>query len=150
MTGRFFADTNVPIYALDADPARRRAALSILRARPVISVQVVNEFVSVALGKVRLPRPTVGRLAVILMRRCEVVDLTAEMVRNAIALGERYAISHWDALIVSPALDSGCERLYSEDLQSGQVFENRLTVRNPFLDRRAAGGPCLASGSHVR
>ncbi|MBV5274523.1 MAG: hypothetical protein JZU52_13060 [Lamprocystis purpurea] len=44
MTARSFADTNIAIYTLDANPARRRAALSVMKARPVISVQVVNEF----------------------------------------------------------------------------------------------------------
>ena len=132
MTARCFADTNVAVYTLDADPARRGAALAVMKARPTISVQVVNEFLIVALGKMRLPRPTANRLSAILLRRCEVLDLTVEMVRTAIALGERYQISHWDALIVSAALAAGCETLYSEDLQDGQVFEGRLTVRNPF------------------
>ena len=132
MTARSFADTNIAVYTLDADPAKRRRALRIVKARPVISVQVVNEFYSVALRKMRLPRETAGRLSGILMRRCEVCDLTTEMVRGAIELGQRYQISHWDALIVVAALRTGCETLYSEDLQDGQVFRDTLTVRNPF------------------
>lgn len=132
MTARFFADTNIAVYTLDANPARRRAALSVMKTRPVISVQVVNEFLNVALGKMRLPRQTAGRLAAILLRRCEVVDLTVGMVRTAITLGERYRISHWDALIISAALAAACDKLYSEDLQDGQVLEGRLTVCNPF------------------
>ena len=139
MTGRCFADTNVAVYALDADPVRRRAALAVLKARPTISVQVVNEFLSVALGKMRLPRPTALRLAGILMQRCEIVDLSVEMVRSALDIGLRYQISHWDALIVAAALRIGCDTLYSEDLQDGQVFENRLTVRNPFPPAGTAG-----------
>ncbi|WP_207188639.1 hypothetical protein [Thiocystis minor] len=43
MTARFFADTNVAVYALDTDPQRHERALSIMRRRPVISTQVVNE-----------------------------------------------------------------------------------------------------------
>ncbi len=89
MTARSFADTNVAVYALDTDPVRRGAALDVMKARPTISVQVVNEFLSVALGKMRLTRPTANRLVAILLRRCEVLDLTVEMVRTAIALGER-------------------------------------------------------------
>lgn len=138
MTARCFADTNVVVYALEADPERRRAAMAVLKAQPVISVQVVNEFFHVALRKMRLPRPTARRLAAILMRRCEVLDLTVEMVRGAIDLGERYQISHWDALIASAALRAGCDTLYSEDLQDGQVFEGRLTVRNPFAPASGA------------
>lgn len=132
MTARFFADTNLVVYTLDAEPSKRSVALSVMRARPVISVQVVNEFMSVAIGKMKLPRHAASRLARILMKQCEVSDMTTETVRHAITLGERYQLSHWDALIVASALHAGCEILYSEDLQNGQVFEDRLKVDNPF------------------
>ena len=42
-TAKCFADTNVAIYAVDADVAKRAIALAVLAARPVISTQVVNE-----------------------------------------------------------------------------------------------------------
>lgn len=54
MIVRPFADTNLAVYCLDADPTRRAKALSVMRARPVISVQVVNEFLSVVIRKGRL------------------------------------------------------------------------------------------------
>ena len=132
MTALSFADTNVVVYMLDADPDKRRTATAVMRARPTISVQVVNEFLSVALSKMKLPKATAYRLAGILMRQCEVFDLTIETVRHAIDLGERHSLSHWDALIVASALDADCDTLYSEDLQDGQVFGERLKVSNPF------------------
>lgn len=91
-------------------------------------------FWQVALGKMKLPQPTAYRLARILIQRCEVIDLTIETVRHAIALGERHSLSHWDALIVAAALQADCETLYSEDLQDGQVFEARLKISNPFVN----------------
>jgi predicted nucleic acid-binding protein len=33
---------------------------------------------------------------------------------------------------VSAALLADCDTLYSEDMQDGQVFDERLTVVNPF------------------
>lgn len=45
---------------------------------------------------------------------------------------DQAGISYWDALIVAAALLSGCDTLYSEDFQHGRVFEDRLTVVNPF------------------
>ncbi len=51
MTARVFADTNVVIYTLDADEHKRRQALAIMRGHPVISTQVVNEFLDVSLSK---------------------------------------------------------------------------------------------------
>lgn len=132
MNARVCADTNVAVYMLDADANKRRGAITVMRGHPVISVQVINEFMSVALVKMKLTRPVVNRLAGILMKRCEVIDLTIDTVRHAIALGERHSLSHWDALIVAAALQANCEILYSEDLQDGQVFEERLRVSNPF------------------
>ena len=46
---------------------------------------------------------------------------------------ERYRFSWFDSLIVATALEAGCETLFTEDLQHGQVIENRLTIFNPFL-----------------
>ncbi len=55
------------------------------------------------------------------------------MVKEAIALGERYQLSHWDSLIVAAALRANCDTLYSEDMQHGQLIDGRLTVINPFI-----------------
>lgn len=132
MTARFFADTNIAVYALDADPTRQAKAFALMRQHPVISTQVVNEFLSVLTGKQRVPRDVANRYARILLRRCEVVAVTAHVVEIAIQLGERYRCHHWDALVIAAALVAGCDTLYSEDLQDGQVFEGQLTVKNPF------------------
>ncbi len=43
----------------------------------------------------------------------------------------RYRYGFYDALIIAAALDAGCTRLYSEDLQHGQRIEG-LTIENPF------------------
>ena len=119
MTVRAFADTNIPLYALDVDAEKRKKALALLRGNPVISVQVVNEFISVATGKMKLARPQINRLARVMMKRCEVVTMDAAMVKESIALGERYQLSHWDSLIVAAALRANCATLYSEDMQHG-------------------------------
>jgi predicted nucleic acid-binding protein len=133
MTARCFVDTNVPLYALDIDLEKRRKALALMRGNPVISVQVVNEFIAVATGKMKLEKPVVHRLAGILLKRCEVVSMDADMIVEAIALGERFRFSHWDSLIVAAALRANCDTLYSEDMQSGLVVDSRLTIVNPFL-----------------
>ena len=48
------------------------------------------------------------------------------------ALGERYGFSVYDAMIVAAALLSGCDRLYTEDVQDGLLVEGRLRIVNPF------------------
>jgi predicted nucleic acid-binding protein len=34
--------------------------------------------------------------------------------------------------MVASALDSNCDILYSEDMNDGQIIENRLQIINPF------------------
>ena len=133
MTVRAFADTNIPLYALDVDAEKRKKALTLLRGNPVFSVQVVNELISVATGKMKLAQPQINRLARVMMKRCEVVTMDAAIVKEAIALGERYQLSHWDSLIVAAALRANCDTLYSEDMQHGQLIGGRLMVINPFI-----------------
>lgn len=131
-TAKCFADTNVAIYAVDADVAKREKALAILAARPIISTQVVNEYLNVLLTKRKLARADAHELARALMATSDVASVTPTITELAMNIGEQYQINHWDALIVAAALATGCDTLYSEDMQDGQIFEGRLTVRNPF------------------
>ena len=50
---------------------------------------------------------------------------------RALEVQDRYRYGFYDSLIVAAALDAGCTRLYSEDLQDGQQIEG-LTIENPF------------------
>jgi predicted nucleic acid-binding protein len=61
------------------------------------------------------------------------VENNAAVLREAVRLQQRAKLSFWDALVVQAAIDSGCERLYSEDLNPGQRFGS-LVVVNPFAD----------------
>ncbi|MEO8386413.1 MAG: PIN domain-containing protein [Betaproteobacteria bacterium] len=103
-TAKCFADTNVAIYALDADAAKRTKALAILDGRPFVSTQVVNEYLNVLLVKRRLDRTAAHELARALMAACEVVSVTAGITDLAMNIGERYQLSHWDSLIVAASL----------------------------------------------
>ena len=39
----------------------------------------------------------------------------------------------FDLLIVASALEAGCSTLPSEDMPDGQLIDERLTIRNPFV-----------------
>jgi predicted nucleic acid-binding protein len=43
----------------------------------------------------------------------------------------RHQISYWDAAIIAAAKQTGCQTLYSEDLNAGQAYDG-VTVVNPF------------------
>ena len=58
-----FVDTNVVVYAFGQDAAKVDKAESILRSQPTISVQVINEFLSVCRVKLGFDIATRHRLA---------------------------------------------------------------------------------------
>ena len=130
-----FVDTNVAVYALGRDSDKKARAKQILDDAPVASSQVINEAISVLMGKQRFAREEAYEVADAIMKLVAVAPVTANTVRDAMTVGLRYGLSHWDSLTVAAALAAGCDTLYSEDMQDGQVFGDRLTVRNPFASQ---------------
>ena len=59
---------------------------------------------------------------------------TPSLYRRGLLIQTRYGLSFYDALIVAAALEAGCSRLYSEDMQHGQQIQ-QLTIQNPFAQR---------------
>ena len=131
MADRFF-DTNVLLYLLSAEPGRADRVEEVLAAGGTISVQVLNEFTSVALRKLGMKVAEVREALAPIIDVCQVIALTTQIHQRGLAVAERYRFSFYDALIVAAALESGCTTLFSEELQDGQVIDQTLTVRNPF------------------
>lgn len=128
-----FADTNVVVYAFSKDDAKIAVAEDILQTQPTISVQVISEFLNVCRIKLGMDVPTRHNLARELIAGCNVVALEPRVVEKAMEVEAQGQISYWDALIVAAALLSGCDTLYTEDLEHGRKFDGQLTVVNPFV-----------------
>ena len=129
---RPFVDTNVLLYLLSDDTAKAERAEALLSGRIVISVQVLNEFANVARRKLGLPWSEVEQALIDVRRFANVQPLLLDTHERGLALAKRYQLSMYDAMIAAAALEAGCTTLASEDFSTGQRFENRLTVRNPF------------------
>ena len=56
---------------------------------------------------------------------------SAALYARSLGLQSKLGFSFYDSLIVAAALEAGCKRLLSEDLQHGQRIEG-LRVENPF------------------
>lgn len=134
---RSLLDTNVLVYADAADePAKQRCALALITAlrtdgSAVLSTQVLQEFVNVALRKLRLPQALV-RERIAFYRRFEMVPASADLIAGALDLHLLHSLSLYDALIVQAAVVSGCQRVLSEDMQHGAVFGG-VRIENPFI-----------------
>ena len=135
---RFFLDTNVLLYAFDANARKRKRAQDLIENaltthEGMISSQVIQEFLNVATRKFATPLTDDEALRyfeLVLEPLCTSWT-DAELYRRALGLRSRFQFSIYDSLIVAAALGGGCQTLYSEDLQTGQRIE-ALTVIDPF------------------
>jgi predicted nucleic acid-binding protein len=128
---RFF-DTNVLLYLLSSDTLRADRAEHELSVGGAISVQVLNEFASVAWRKLGMSVAEIREVLATIRALCTVVPINEEVHDLGLQLLEKYQLSLYDAMIVAAALLVGCKTLVSEDMQHGQIFEGSLEVRNPF------------------
>jgi predicted nucleic acid-binding protein len=128
-----FFDSNVVLYLLSGDAAKADRAETLLAEGGAVSVQVLNEVANVARRKLGMSWAEVNDLLAQVRAVCRVEPLTVEAHRRGVALAERHGFSVYDAMIIASALESGCNTLYTEDLQDGQRIEESLIVQNPFV-----------------
>lgn len=133
MPVKAFIDTNVVIYALGPASTKTTLAAPLFAGNPSISTQVLSETANVAARRLALPVLDIRTLVSTLEAMCRVEIITPATIHIALDLMARYGFSWYDSLIVATALAAGCDTLYTEDLQHGQIIESRLTVINPFF-----------------
>lgn len=129
-----FLDTNVLLYVVSGDSAKADRAEELIAGGGVISVQVLNEFVSVALRKFAMSLPEIREVLSAVRAVCSVEPLSEKTHDLALELTGHFQLSFYDGLIVAAAILANCSVLYSEDMQDAQTMES-VTIRNPFSNR---------------
>ena len=125
-----FFDTNVLLYLLSND-AKADQAEALLARGGVVSVQVLNEFASVAFRKLKMTWPEIREILATIRAICEVIPVTVEIHETGLVIAERYRLSFYDSLILAAAKQAKCRMIYSEDMQDGQIIQG-VSIRNPF------------------
>lgn len=131
-----FLDTNILVYAEDADSAGKQAiaaalvAEGYLKGEVVISTQVMMEYYNVAVRKLKL-EPAFAAQRLRLFAKFRTVSTTPQLVLAATDLHRLHSLSFWDAMILQAAITSGCDTLYSEDFNAGQIVSG-VKIVNPF------------------
>ena len=129
-----FIDTNICIYAFDnSDVRKQEIALNLFKECPVVSSQVCIETVLVLRKKLKFSADICDNFLLNLLSITDFRAITSNMMRLGIDLKSKYGFSFLDSLIVSFAVLSDCNILYSEDMQHNLKVENRTTIINPFL-----------------
>jgi len=138
--GASFVDTNVLVYALDAGRDRRTAIAQDLIRRLMqadalrTSTQVLQELFVVLTRKARNPIDPAAALRYmdqIAAWPVSVLDYSA--IRDAANVAQTARLSFWDSLILVAAARAGARRIYTEDLNHGQIIRG-VEIVNPFLD----------------
>jgi predicted nucleic acid-binding protein len=134
-----FIDTNVFIYQLDTRDARKHAIADAIVGNALagenacISFQVVQECLNTVLRKAEIALDETSARAYLdtVLTPLHRVASSVGLYRQALALQTRWKFSFYDSLIVAAALEAGCKRLLTEDLQHGQRIGS-LRIENPF------------------
>ena len=137
-----FIDTNVFIYHLEQLDARKAAIADRLiehglaSGTSCISFQVVQECINASIRKAQVPltEHEMRRYLEHVLAPLFKVYPSLALYNSALDIRLRYQLSFYDSLIVASALEAGCGRLYTEDMQHGQRIHS-LTIQNPFLQR---------------
>ncbi len=133
---KVFIDTNILVYSLDRfDPIKQKKCRSLLKTltddfQGVISTQVMQEFYVTTVKKLGAD-PLLIKDILHAYERFETVIITTETIRDAIDCSIINRLSFWDALIVVAAESARCEKLWSEDLNDGQVIRG-VQIENPL------------------
>jgi len=140
MSGRFFLDTNIFVYASDGtNPPKAKRAQALMREavatqKGVVSYQVVQEFFNLALRRFPKPMATADAeeyLATVFFPLLA-IHSSAPLFSEALRIQARHRLPWYDSLIVGAAIHADCDILYSEDFQDGQRF-GPTRVKNHFL-----------------
>ena len=137
MSAEDFLDTNIFVYMLDqTDDLKRRRAEQLVRrgiedGTGRISYQVVQETLNVVTRRLGFSPSDSRTLLADVLAPLWTVHPSRELYERGLALRDRYGFSFYDSMIVAGALEAGCVRLYSEDLQHGQRIQS-LTIEDPF------------------
>lgn len=113
--------------------ARRLIQDALRTQRGVISTQIVQEFFNVALRKFVSPMTvSEGRnyLQGVLLPLCQHYP-SITFYDQALLLQEETGFSLCDTLVVTAAIETGCNILLTEDLQDGHTLRG-VTILNPF------------------
>ncbi len=96
----------------------------------VLSTQVLQEYCNVALRKLQLRVDHVWH-QLRSHEQYEVVQVTPAIIQSALDLHQTRNLSFYDAMILQAAITSGCDTLYSEDMNAGEIV-NGVRIINPF------------------
>ena len=134
MSDNVFLDTNIFVYLYSEDELEKQSVVLdiVEQIRCVTSTQVLNEFCSVCLRKLAMSVNEVSQSIREIVATCELCYIDMDTIQKALSLKDKYGYAYYDCLVLSSAIQNGCNIVYSEDMQHNQLIEGTLKIVNPF------------------
>ena len=93
MSINFFLDSNICLYLLGSDSAKRNIALDLLKNNPLISTQVLNENINVLFKKYKhFVKKDIEVHLGVLKQYCTIEIITENTITTALKIKERYQL----------------------------------------------------------
>jgi predicted nucleic acid-binding protein len=134
MNRKIAIDTNILVYCHSNDELdKQKMATSFFSFYPVISTQVLSEYINVVKRKLGLPKDKIMDVCLQNIELCTLQSVTIDTLKYARYLLNHYDFQLFDSIVVASALEAKCSILYSEDFHHGLVVENQMEIINPFI-----------------
>ena len=135
MQDKIFLDSNIFLYAFtNADSRKQEIASKIILNNDIkyfISLQVINEVSNNMLKKLDVTNSELKEFINESYKKYHISDISQNTFLLACDIRDDYNISYYDSLILSSAINSKCNIIYSEDMQDKQKIQT-LNIINPF------------------
>lgn len=140
MSDRTFVETNILVYAHDADAGKKhvsaaKAVTDLWESRDgIISTQVLQELYVALRRKVVSPvKRNVARRLIKNYLTWELVVNDGAILLHASEIEGNYRLSFWDSLIVAAAYSKNASVILTEDMNHGQIIEG-IRIHNPLVE----------------
>jgi predicted nucleic acid-binding protein len=136
-------DTNILAYVegvrrIDADQSKIQQSRQLIERMEATDVslnfaaQTMAELRHVLIKKLRLTGDDANTLVKRWIDMGRVTPTDRNILQHAFTLAAQHKLQTYDAIILAAAAESGCDILYSEDMQHGFVWRG-VEVINPFI-----------------
>jgi predicted nucleic acid-binding protein len=137
MSDNILIDTNIWVYLYALNPQEKcERAQQLVDGNfqnILVSTQILGELYHVLTRKGLQDLGSAKEIVVETVGAFSVSEIGVEHVLEAVSLHQHYGYSYWDSLVIATALLNDCRSLYSEDMQHGQVIEDKVQIINPFI-----------------
>jgi len=99
----------------------------------IINRQVILEFCNIAIKKLHYTKEIIEIALEDFKRNFFISEIDQNLTLEALKINNKYGFSYYDSLIIASALNDNCIKLFTEDMQNGQIIENKLTIKDPFF-----------------